>query len=691
MVVNTSPTLAAIGSKTVDEQVNLTFTANATDPEVPPQVLTYSLDAAAIALGMSINSASGAFTWTPTELQGGSSYSATITVTDDGACSLADSEIISITVNEVNVAPVLALIGDQTVNVPATITFTATAADSDIPVNALAYSLDAASIALGMSINAVTGVFTWTPTIGQAGMTYAVTITVTDNGINPANLSDSETFYIMVNYPYNLNITVFLQGSYNTATGLMKPTLNTNGEVPLSQPYNTFPWDYTGTESVVTLGEDVVDWVLVELRSNLNTTHTRKAGLLHTNGTVTVSFNGLVTPGDEYYVVVWHRNHMPVMSANSIEIPFFGTSLDLSIPANCYGTEPLIQLIPTNIYGMIAGDVVADGQLKYSGPDNDRGSILAKIIALGGTLVTSTIFNGYWPEDVNMNNNIRYIGADNDRGLIISNITTLLNTTFLTGIYYSEVPGAYAGKKSQIHNNGPVNINLSGSEQGIHVVLSTGELIQNGVIDNLQFTLAWNANDTDMEETLSLFSSDYLLQKQGEPIKIGDTKYQVFITVTPTYLPLEWNPGEGLTVLTFDSELGGQISDRLWIADNSFTTQNNTMYYISIWGSDQTGKIEAPVVVSLNEPESAITISTYPNPVSDGKLTVAVESAQNQTLRINLFNVSGNLIIDLSWTIFSGHSTKVIDLSMLPPGAYIMSIVGQKVNYQKKLILLTVN
>ena len=149
---------------------------------------------------MNINSATGVFTWTPTESQGGQSYSATITVTDNGAnpASLSDSETITITVAEVNVAPVLGSIGNKSVNEQATLTIPVSATDQDDPVQTLAYSLDAAAIAWGMNINSATGVFTWTPTESQGGQSYSATITVTDNGANPASLSDSETITIVV-------------------------------------------------------------------------------------------------------------------------------------------------------------------------------------------------------------------------------------------------------------------------------------------------------------------------------------------------------------------------------------------------------------------------------------------------------------------------------------------------------------
>ncbi len=65
--MNVAPFLAAIGDKSVDELVQLTFTATATDADLPVQTLTFSLvdapDGAAI-------TTAGVFTWTPTEEQG---------------------------------------------------------------------------------------------------------------------------------------------------------------------------------------------------------------------------------------------------------------------------------------------------------------------------------------------------------------------------------------------------------------------------------------------------------------------------------------------------------------------------------------------------------------------------------------------------------------------------------------------
>ena len=115
----------------------------------------------------------------------------TVTVSDG---SLTDSETFTITCNEVNNAPVLNGIGNQSVDEGSTLTFTASATDPDIPADTLTFSLDSASLALGMTIDPNTGLFSWTPTEAQGGSDYSVTVTVSDG-----SLTDSETFTITCN------------------------------------------------------------------------------------------------------------------------------------------------------------------------------------------------------------------------------------------------------------------------------------------------------------------------------------------------------------------------------------------------------------------------------------------------------------------------------------------------------------
>jgi hypothetical protein len=193
--VNVAPVLGAIGNKTVNEGSLLTFTASATDSDVPANSLTYSLDPGAPA-GASINPTTGVFSWTPTEAQGPGSPSVTIRVTDNGVPALNAAETITITVNEVNAAPVLDGIGNKSLMLGNMLNFTATATDSDLPTNTLTYSLDAGAPA-GAIINPTTGAFAWTPTLAQTGVNTII-VRVTDNGV--PGMSDTETVSVTVGY-----------------------------------------------------------------------------------------------------------------------------------------------------------------------------------------------------------------------------------------------------------------------------------------------------------------------------------------------------------------------------------------------------------------------------------------------------------------------------------------------------------
>ncbi len=187
--VNAPPILTSPGNKVVDELALLSFTLGATDPDVSANdTLTFSISSGARA-GMLLNASTGAFSWTPGEDQGPGFYTVTFRVTDEGTPALFDEKTITITVNEVNTAPVLTVPAEaQTVTQGVPLTFAVSAADADL--NTLTYSIKSGFQA-GMSLNASTGAFSWTPTLGQAPGVYTVTFLVTDDGT--PGLSDEKT------------------------------------------------------------------------------------------------------------------------------------------------------------------------------------------------------------------------------------------------------------------------------------------------------------------------------------------------------------------------------------------------------------------------------------------------------------------------------------------------------------------
>jgi Putative Ig domain len=144
---------------------------------------------------MTIDPNTGAISWTPTEADGPAVYTIAVAVTDDGSPSLSVTNSFTVTVNEVNTAPLLTVPADQTINELATLNVSASATDSDLPANTLTFSLLAPPA--GMTIVPGTGAISWTPTEAQGPSTNIITVVVSDNGTPP--LSATNTFTVTVN------------------------------------------------------------------------------------------------------------------------------------------------------------------------------------------------------------------------------------------------------------------------------------------------------------------------------------------------------------------------------------------------------------------------------------------------------------------------------------------------------------
>ncbi|MCB9219922.1 MAG: hypothetical protein H6610_10750 [Ignavibacteriales bacterium] len=112
-----------------------------------------------------------------------------------------------------------------------------------------------------------------------------------------------------------LSLKIFLEGPYNTLNGKMNATLT----IPTTSPYTE------NNKTVGSIPNGVVDWVLVKLLDDQFNLVVAQSAFLANNGTI-ISTNGsgtlkfLVDTASDYYVVVEHRNHLPIMSVNPISI-----------------------------------------------------------------------------------------------------------------------------------------------------------------------------------------------------------------------------------------------------------------------------------------------------------------------------------------------------------------------------------
>ena len=199
---------------------------------------------------------------------------------------------------------------------------------------------------------------------------------------------------------FDLDIKVFLEGPFNGT--IMNTDLTGLTSFPLNQPYNVSPWNYPGTESISTVPPGVVDWILLELRdapdavsATSATTIVRRAAFLMSDGTIR-GLDGIndeqfsdLTIQHELFIVVYHRNHLEIMSA--VPLPENGSvySFDFTTGSNqAYGAGAQKEIEP-NVWGMIAGDANGDGQINST----DK-TIWSTKAGSGGYLNTDYNLNG---------------------------------------------------------------------------------------------------------------------------------------------------------------------------------------------------------------------------------------------------------------------------------------------------------
>jgi len=168
--------------------------------------------------------------------------------------------------------------------------------------------------------------------------------------------------------PFNAaytNIKVFLEGPYDAVGDTMESSLT----VPTISPYDS---EFIGSLPTVT-GHSLVDWIQVKLRTTATgtTVDSCNAFLLEDGSVVDVNGNSSLpfynTSGNEYYIVIHHRNHLDIMSA--VKHTFGSsqgeaTNIDLTISGSVYGDG--YQELETGIIGMYSGDINNDGEVTTS-------------------------------------------------------------------------------------------------------------------------------------------------------------------------------------------------------------------------------------------------------------------------------------------------------------------------------------
>ncbi|WP_452224627.1 hemagglutinin protein [Lacinutrix chionoecetis] len=243
-----------------------------------------------------------------------------------------------------------------------------------------------------------------------------------------------------------INPKVFLQGATLNpeTTGLMNDDLRDLGLLPTTSPFgdgktvDASVFNLGGTTSLGAFEDDIVDWIWLEFRDENDVSNIIKGTsvLLQRDGDV-VALDGVsdvslgIVPKN-YYIVLQHRNHLGVMSANPVAVTETGTAINFTENTTAtFGSNAQVALGNGDL-ALWAGDTNANGQIRFSGSENDANIIKDDVLSdpLNGFNSATYTSVGYLLIDVDMSGGGRFSGSDNDSNIIKDNVLQHPNNGF---------------------------------------------------------------------------------------------------------------------------------------------------------------------------------------------------------------------------------------------------------------------
>jgi len=177
-----------------------------------------------------------------------------------------------------------------------------------------------------------------------------------------------------------INPRVLLQGPLlGSSANQMLDDLRVAGYLPTSSPYadgltcDLAVFNDGGLNGTGNTSDNIIDWIWVELRDKNDSTNiiAGQSALIQKDGDI-VSVDGISNlvfdvNSDQYYILINHRNHLGILTANTVSLSGTTTQLDFSTnPLLLVGGENAVYDFGTGYYAMYAGDYDNNGQVQNS-------------------------------------------------------------------------------------------------------------------------------------------------------------------------------------------------------------------------------------------------------------------------------------------------------------------------------------
>ena len=162
-------------------------------------------------------------------------------------------------------------------------------------------------------------------------------------------------------------VNVFLEGFYDKDNLQMRTTLADNNLLPLQQPFQDAPFNYTGSEQLSSIPPNMVDWLLIRMRdgNDFNTVLCERAAILRADGVVqmvdgeeNIQFD--CANSGTFYISVNHRSHLSVVSNSPQSLSLSDPVIDFTTSTDAaFGEEQLKS--DGNVAFLYSGDFDCNG------------------------------------------------------------------------------------------------------------------------------------------------------------------------------------------------------------------------------------------------------------------------------------------------------------------------------------------
>lgn len=200
-----------------------------------------------------------------------------------------------------------------------------------------------------------------------------------------------------------VNLQLYLEGPYDLNTSNMSNNMQLLGLLPPGQPYTIPPWNYPGTEGAGWSNSDypagTVDWVLLSYRTTDQPESEiyRQAAVLLQNGRLYAPVEMVVPFGvNALYLLVEHRNHLPVMTAQPVAITNDTLSFNFGLTNGYIGSGFGQKQLSTGVWALYSSNADQSNPTGYEITGAD------KLLWQN----SNGIFNSYRVEDFNMDGDI---------------------------------------------------------------------------------------------------------------------------------------------------------------------------------------------------------------------------------------------------------------------------------------------